>query len=107
MAVIKEDKYGLVVQAGGYPSRPVQQSRFKKGDKVKIHHFGGTIKAGIGKDKNCKIGEYLETWCTSGNDYQTIIWYKVVFVNRYWKLCPNATISVREQQIHDNYFENR
>ena len=107
MAIIKRDKYGLVVQAGGYRSRPVQLSKFKEGDEVSTYHFGGTIKAGVGKTKDCKRGEYLEIWCTSGDsdDYKLIIWYKVEFVDRHWRLCPNAIISERERKIHDNYFK--
>jgi len=105
MAIIRKDKYGLVVQAGGHQSRPVQPSKFKKGDDVQTYHFGGTIKAGVGKNNICKKGEYLETWCTTGNDdYRTIIWYKVEFVNEYWELCSKAVVSTREQKIHDNYF---
>ena len=107
--VISKDKYGLKVQAGGHISRPVQQSIFKEGDRVKTYHFGGTIKAGVGKNKNCKKGEYLEIWCTSwsSNDYNNFIWYKVEFVKRYWRLCPHALITARERKIHDNYFSEK
>ncbi len=105
MAIIKKDEYGLNVQAGGYNARPVQVSIFVEGDKVDTHHFGGTIKAGVGKNQSCKHGEYLETWCTNGNsdDPKTIAWYKAEFVNQYSNLCKNAILSEGEKSIYADY----
>jgi len=67
MAKIKSDEYGLHVQAGGWKSRPVYESQFTEGDEVKTHHYGGSMRVGVGKDKTCKRGQYLELWCTCGN----------------------------------------
>lgn len=67
MAVIREDKIGLYANSGGYIARPRDGvTRFKKGDRVKDNHFGGSPLHGIGKDETCKRGEYLETWIGCG-----------------------------------------
>lgn len=63
--IVKSDKLGLYVHAGGWKSRPLSESRFKLGDDIKTHHYGGTILAGVGKDKTCKRGKYIEMWITT------------------------------------------
>jgi hypothetical protein len=81
---ISKDKIGLYVQAGGWKSRPFHKTRFKEGDDIKTHHFGGTCVAGIGKDENCKKGQYLEYWCACGSykylteteELEKYNWYK-------------------------------
>lgn len=66
MATVKQDEIGVYVSSGGYIARPVTKTRFKKGDKVRNNHFGGSPLHGIGKDETCKRGEYLETWLGCG-----------------------------------------
>ena len=66
MNTIQEDQYGLYVSAGGWKTRPYGETRYKAGDKVKTHHYGGSCRAGVGKDESCKRGEYLEYWVTTG-----------------------------------------
>lgn len=66
MPTIKSDFLGLYVAAGGYAARPLGETQFKEGDEVKTHHFGGSIRAGVGKDSSCKRGQYLEEWTTTG-----------------------------------------
>ena len=95
MPIIKEDEHGLYVNGGGWRSREVvpNTSQFKVGDEVKTYHFAGTIRVGVGKDDNCKRGEYLEYWLTSGTDYtdhysdnnttEAIQWYRTQFVDQF------------------------
>jgi hypothetical protein len=68
---IKQDKYGLYVEAGGYISRPFFGTKFKVGDEVKTHHFGGSTLAGVtspdkSKTHNFRNGGAYETWSTLG-----------------------------------------
>lgn len=66
MKQIKQDFIGLWVNAGGYIARPAGTTRFKVGEYVKTYHFGGSTKAGVGKDRTCRRGQYLENWVTTG-----------------------------------------
>ncbi len=71
MTKIKEDEFGLYVIAGGWIARPFFGTAFQKGDDVKSHHFGGSIKAGVTvTDKpdthNFKRKGMYETWVTTG-----------------------------------------
>ena len=70
MSKVLQDEIGLYVSASGYLSRPVNGTRFNKGDEVKTHHFSGTPLQGIGKDETCGRGEYLETWIHCGIAYR-------------------------------------
>lgn len=71
---IKRDSLGLYVIAGGYMSRPIYGTKFKEGDVVRSHHFGGSDMAGVTHpsethDKsiyNFKFGGKMEIWCTCG-----------------------------------------
>ena len=89
MSIIKKDSFGLFVKAGGYVCRPVKQSQFKINDIVKTNHVGGSTIAGVGKDSNCKKGEYLEYWTTTGisdvkqSTQQQITWYIQEFKQNY------------------------
>jgi len=101
MAGIQSDEFGLWTIAGGWIARPVFATQFKAGDQVKTHHFGGSIRAGVGKDDSCIRGHYLEYWSTTGtmfNDPEPfepceslgiktlsdrIDWYKQKFVEKY------------------------
>ncbi len=65
-ALIREDAIGIWVSAGGIVSRPRGETRFKAGDRVPTYHYGGSTNAGVGKDKTCKRGKYLEMWLTQG-----------------------------------------
>ena len=67
---IKKDQLGLYVNCGGYISRPFFGTKFKEGDRVKTHHFGGSTDAGVtSPDKpdthNFRKGTY-EYWGTTG-----------------------------------------
>jgi len=64
---VKEDFLGLYVLAGGYVARPFNGTRFKEGDEVKAHHFGGSTRAGVTiSDQNFKRSGKYETWSTTG-----------------------------------------
>lgn len=62
MPVIKQDKYGIFLNAGGYVCRPVIESRYKPGDKVPAHHFSQSTRIGVGKEDSSKPREYVENW---------------------------------------------
>ena len=67
---IKKDQLGLYVNCGGYVSRPFFGTKFKEGETVKTHHFGGSTNAGVtSPDKpqthNFRNGSY-EYWGTTG-----------------------------------------
>lgn len=65
--LVRKDSYGLYVSAGGYVSRPLlNPTKYKEGDDVKTHHFGGSVLAGVGKGKNTPRGKYEEFWITTG-----------------------------------------
>jgi hypothetical protein len=89
MSKIQKDSFGLFVKAGGYVCRPVEQTQFQIGDTVKTAHKGGSIIAGVGKDSNCKHGEYLEYWTTTGvsnvmeSTQENINWYIQEFKKKY------------------------
>lgn len=73
MAIIRKDKIGLFVDAG-HIARRSAPSYFDEGDEVDVHHFSGTTVVGVGKTEECKRGEYLEYWTTSGtlsHEYST------------------------------------
>lgn len=59
---MKQDEYGLSVQAGGHTARPAFPSRYKVGDDVKTHHYSGSINVGVGKDGHSCRGKYVELW---------------------------------------------
>ena len=61
---IQKDKISLFIDCNGI-SRPLTPTKFKKGDKVAAFRFGGSMDTGIGKDKTCKKGIYLEYWCSA------------------------------------------
>ena len=78
MNVIKKDENGLYVAAGGICARVFTKTKFKEGNRVATHHFGGTIFVGVGKNSSCKRGQYLEKWVTTQkeDDRLIIAWYK-------------------------------
>ena len=108
MAVIREDSIGLYVSGGGYKTRPVKPTRFKKGDKVKTHHYGGTTRVGVGKDETCERGGYLELWLTTGmmceekiskdHEYSRYMYYKVICNN-----IPDVVITKEEHRVAMEY----
>jgi len=113
---IKTDKFGIYVKAGGYRCRPVSPTRFREGDEVDTRHFSSSIRAGVGKDYTCEKGEYLEYWCTCGDDTKDIPddlvrmgidWYKYQFITRYPHIikCVNLRdyITPEIQYAGDNY----
>ena len=68
---IKKDLLGLYVIAGGWISRPPNMDNsltiFKDGDKVKTHHFGGSVIAGVTfESENFKHDGNYEIWITTG-----------------------------------------
>jgi len=68
MITIKEDENGLYLQTDGWIGRVREDevTKFKKGDKVKAYHFGGSTVIGVGKDDTTtKKGKYLEYWRTT------------------------------------------
>lgn len=68
---IQRDFLGLWVNVG-YITRPTEPSQFKVGDRVKVYHFGGSTRAGVGKNATCKRGQYLEYWTTTGMHSQQL-----------------------------------
>lgn len=56
--VVRQDKWGLWIAAGGYAARPLRVTKFKVGERVKTRHVGGTPTAIVGD----------EDWTTSGED---------------------------------------
>lgn len=114
---VKKDAIGLHVAAGGYKTRPINHNtRFKEGDTVVTHHFGGTIYAGVGKDATCnRHGKYLETWVTTGlranapctnvdDERGQYLWYLT-------QALPGAhfsrVLTVEERKIGDDWFRQR
>lgn len=93
--IIKEDFLGLWVNAGGYVARPINPTQFKVGQDVKTYHFGGSTKAGVGKDITCNRGHYLEYWTTTG-----IIEYEL---NRLYKKFPKSKIEKHLKHDWDFY----
>ena len=94
MPIVREDKHGLHVSGEGWRCREVVPgtTRFKVGDVVKTHHFGGSVRVGVGKDETCKRGEYLEYWMTAGgcasspladDEGEVIQWYREQFSDRF------------------------
>jgi hypothetical protein len=87
MPKVREDQHGLFVSAGGHKARPIKPTIFGKGDTVKTHHYGGSCEAGVGKTPDCKRGQYVEAWLTTGmcsgdkmdaeKEKLQISWYKV------------------------------
>lgn len=65
-AKVQKDEVGLYILSGGYFARPIKETHFKENDKIKTHHFSGTIIAGVGKDFSMKKGKYLEYWVATG-----------------------------------------
>ena len=65
-AVVKEDKYGIYIEASGYIARPVAETLFEIGEEVDTHHHSQTCYQGVGKDETCARGQYLEVWCHTG-----------------------------------------
>lgn len=65
-----KDELGLYVTAGGWIARPFYGTKFKEGDIIKTHHFGGSNVAGVTSvDKdgyNFKYNGIYERWCTTG-----------------------------------------
>jgi len=61
---IFEDKQGLYFFLSGVMVRQFEgdQSRYKAGDEIAAHQPWGQDIVGVGKDKNCGRGVYLETW---------------------------------------------
>jgi hypothetical protein len=115
---IGSGEFGLFVFAGGWKCRPIRQTCFKVGDEVKTHHFGGSTRAGVGKDSTCsKRGQYLEIWCTSGSGNSTdsgedsigrILWYKVDFVNQYGStLCKDVTLTEEETEVAKKWMKDK
>ena len=103
MAVIREDPVGLYVAVGGYEARPVDATRYTRGDRVKAYHFGGTFFAGIGKGPGMPAGQYVETLITTGGDgaYSgrgQYLWYmlKAIQTGRFKREMTNAEIAEAE-----------
>lgn len=97
MAVVREDPVGLYVAVGGYEARPVDPTQYKRGDRVKAYHFGGTIFAGIGKEPGTPAGRYAETWITAGSHYGgrgQYLWYmlKAIQTGRFKRAMTDAEI---------------
>jgi hypothetical protein len=63
--IVHADDIGVYVSCGGWKCRPVYETRFVEGDRVKTAHFGGIV-GHVGKDATCGRGEYLERWVTTG-----------------------------------------
>lgn len=81
MPKVRQDAEGIYMEVGGYIARPVLESRYNIGNIVDhARHKAGGIRCGIGKDENCKAGEYLETWVITGDAYD----YKKDPA-KYWK----------------------
>ena len=108
MPRIKRDQFGLFVAGGGYKTRPLQKTFFQEGQVVKTHHRGGSCSVGVGKSPECKRGEYLENWITTGTttnekmepeeEERQISWYKV--------FCSNLSLSEftdRERELAEEY----
>lgn len=53
---VREDFLGVWVSAGGYVTRPMVDTKYKKGESVKASHMGGSTMA--------KVGD--EIWMTTG-----------------------------------------
>ena len=70
---IYRDELGLYANCGSYISRPFFGTKFKVGDAVKTHHFGGSTQAGVtslDKDThNFKRSGQYEIWTTTGISY--------------------------------------
>lgn len=64
--VIKEDDNGKYIQTDGKVVRPVDSSEYTEGNSVDVQFCKGTIIYGVGKDENCKRGEYKEAWFDTG-----------------------------------------
>jgi len=62
MAVVMEDDIGLYIRIKGCLASPDGYTMFDEGDSVKCGRMGGSIFAGVGKDANCRRGQYLEIW---------------------------------------------
>lgn len=116
---IEKDEIGLYTNAGNWKARPVIKTQFKEGDDVATYHFGGTILAGVGKDENCKRGQYIERWTTCGtyyggwgetdqekDEYGSMVWYQVEalwdYSDKYFKGIKPTKNQIKK---HDNYLD--
>lgn len=105
--IIQKDFLGLWVNAGGYVSRPVSSTQFKVGQDVKTYHFGGSARAGVGKDITCNKGHYLEYWITTGllpdemeRLYKTMPRNKVErYIKNNWNFYQNKKFDA--QMLHE------
>lgn len=71
---IKKDTISLFVDVYGGRGRPLIKTRFKKGNKVAAFVFNGSINVGVGKDKTCEKGIYLEYWCSAETKHD-FLWH--------------------------------
>ena len=60
---IKKDTTSLFIDAYGGRARPLIKTRFNENDEVAALVFNQCIEMGVGKDKTCGKGVYLEYWC--------------------------------------------
>lgn len=71
ITTIQKDEYGLYAVCGGWIARPFYGTTFQEGDKVKTHHFGGSMNAGVTvpnkpETHNFKRMGIHEIWSTTG-----------------------------------------
>jgi hypothetical protein len=69
---VKDDSISEYVVANGQEVRPYFGTSFRKGDKVKVHHFGGNVIVGVGlpdeADFRSTGRNSYEVWALSGVD---------------------------------------
>lgn len=69
---VKEDGKGKYIQMDGNIVRPIETSQYNEGDNIDAQSCSGTIIYGLGKDENCKRGEYKEAWFETGLTNETV-----------------------------------
>jgi len=115
MAKIRRDEHGLYLATDGCKCRPVGDTQFKEGDNVPARHRPQTICAGVGKDKTCKRGQYLETWTTTGclwnespdDEADMIAWYKVQMFSRYGHVYNFKRPTKEEEKIAADWMKRK
>jgi len=101
--VIKKDRLGLYVNAGGWKTRPFYGTCFKEGDVVETHHFGGSTFAGVGLPgkvsfRRSRSNFSFEYWCTSGTlsteagtlSTEALQNFSAERLKWYWETCQTA-----------------
>ena len=64
LKIVYKDKHGLYIKDNNNIARPVYKSIYAEGNSVATQSFLNGKKFGVGKDRTCRNGEFIELWVT-------------------------------------------